>query len=166
MKPHIAGAKFERVLELMLTELGYQNVMRNVAYHKSKKYFRQVDVCYNYVEDGVIQLAMVEAKYSSNGTVKYQLRSPKQKVGGTIENVVDETEERRVFVGAKKAMLVTNGEVEPLVKEKSRDYGIVVIEGPDLERYRRELGWRLPIEETMGQMDNIVWWKNIIQLSR
>ncbi len=57
-------------------------------------------------------LVILELKYSRVGMVNLNLRDEKKKSGQQIERIdtiVNESEERREFVGARKAILTTNG---------------------------------------------------------
>ena len=117
------GAKLEIWLENLFQDLEYNNVKRNIHYHFQKKYFyRQVDLEYktNILQRKVI----IEAKYSKNSKIKYKLRSPKNKTGHkkTIENLLDEVEERRIFVQAKKAIIITNQVFEKKVYQAANNY--------------------------------------------
>ena len=98
------GTRFEIWLETVFSK-HYRNVNRNIIYHREKYIFRQVDLEF---KDYFIfnPLIIVEAKYSSNGLVKSKLRQKKNKSGArikNIDNIVTELEERRSFVGARKA---------------------------------------------------------------
>jgi hypothetical protein len=140
----IKGAKFEVFLEELLKRQGHQNVLRNVEFHRSRYYYRQVDVSYNLIENGRICLAIVEAKYSSNGAVPYQYRTPRiKKVGRRdviFDNIVDETAERQRFTGAGLALLVTNHTFEDKAKEEAARHNIRVIEGNRLTEIYHKLG--------------------------
>lgn len=121
------GTKFEVWVEQLLNDLNYNNVKRNIIYQKGKGIYRQVDIefdDYNTLNPLTYlnSLIIVELKYSSKRKVSLNLRSSKkirrkkkgsekgkggQKVR-TIDNIIIETEERRKFVKARKAILMTN----------------------------------------------------------
>ncbi|MBR9699802.1 restriction endonuclease [Candidatus Woesearchaeota archaeon] len=144
------GARFEAFLESLIKSLGYQNVLRNVEYHKSRLFFRQVDVSYQYVQDERIYLAVVEAKYSSNGSIRYKLRSPKKKKGApTMDNLIDEVKERTKFVDADRTILTTNREFEPQVHHEAQSSGIVLIEGQQLLKLYRKIGGNQSIDDAI-----------------
>jgi len=115
------GTKFEVWGELLLQELGYSQIRRNVQYHRQRYIYRQVDL--EFKEGWRKNLVILELKYCNNGKVNLKLRSGKKFEKGkksgkskgkacqlfkTIEDIVTETEERRRFVKAKRAILMTN----------------------------------------------------------
>ncbi|MBW2966718.1 restriction endonuclease [Candidatus Woesearchaeota archaeon] len=153
----IKGIKFEILLENLLKELGCDNVLRNVYCYKSRYRYRQVDISYNYVKHGRIYLAIIEAKYSSNGKVPYKLRSNKIKKEGNrtieMENLVYEVRERRHFTNAGLALLVTNNEFEDKVKEEAKRYNIKVIEGKRLQELYHQNGHKGSIDDAIKSID-------------
>jgi hypothetical protein len=130
-----AGAKLEIWLENLFQDLEYNNVQRNVHYHFQKNYiYRQVDL--EYKTSILKKTIMIEAKYSKNCKIRYKLRNPKNKAGQKIkiDNLLDEVEERRLFVQAKKAILITNKEFEKKVYQAVNNYSRIEIY--DLEQLR------------------------------
>jgi hypothetical protein len=121
------GLKFEVWVEQLFNDLNYVGVRRNVLYQKDNGIYRQVDVEFNDYSalnplTYLNSLVIVELKYSSGRKVSLNLRNgkklrrkkkgPNKGKGGqrirTIDNIVNETEERRKFVGARRAILATN----------------------------------------------------------
>ncbi len=104
------GSKFEIWAEELLKDNGYSFVRRNIVYHRSRYESRQVDL--DYREGFLWQThTMVECKYSSKGKVRLELRQVKSKAAQkipTIDTILNELEERRQFVKADKAILLTN----------------------------------------------------------
>jgi hypothetical protein len=155
MKTHkqIKGIKFEIWLEYLLRLQGYQNVLRNVEYHKERFRFRQVDISYDLVNNKEIHRAIIEAKYSSNGRISYKLRQSKFKKDGQriirIDNLVDETLERQRFVNADIAFLVTNHGFDAKVKQEARKHKIKVLEGKRLEEIYHHYGGKGPIDNAI-----------------
>ncbi len=132
------GAKFERWFEILLQDNGYHFVRRNIVYHRSRYQFRQVDV--EFKELHWNPLAIVELKYLSKGEVSLQLRRIPSKAGQRKEilTLLDEVEERREFVNARKAVIATNryfaGNIH---QEVSRYPKIELYERPDLENMEK-----------------------------
>ena len=152
----IKGTKFEVFLEQLFRKQGFQNVLRNTEYHKSRYHYRQVDVSYSVVHNGRIYLAVVEAKYSSNGNIPYKYRTPRIKKADrrdvVFDNVVDETAERQRFVGANLALLVTNHAFEDKVKEEARRHKIKVIEGRRLPDIYHRLGGKGSVDRAIASV--------------
>ena len=128
------GTKFEIFVEQLFKSLGVRKVRRNVVYHRDRYLYRQVDVEF-YNQD----LVIVELKYSSNGKIGYKLRGGEKNKSGqlisTINNLIDEVEERRLFVRANKAVLITNQDFSAELYQKVRDYrAIEMYNGNDLIR--------------------------------
>jgi len=120
----VVGTKFEVWLEKLFSDLWYPKVRRNVEYHYSRYVYRQVDVEYRTLNP-FNPLVIVEAKYSSGGNVRAELREEKKKHKQrirTIDNIVNELEERRQFVKARKAVLVTNRLFAKEVYEEAKKY--------------------------------------------
>ena len=167
----IKGTKFEIWLEKLLKEVGCQDVLRNVEFHRTRYRYRQVDLSYSYAKQGNIYRAVVEAKFSSNGKVRYALREPKSKKESKRQiefyNLVDEVIERQRFVNAGLALLITNHKFEKKVKKESAKYGIRIIEGKRLTELYREQGHEGTIDQAIESIDlkthNLD--KNIIYLS-
>jgi len=152
------GDRFEIFLEKRLKKKGFHNVLRNVEYHKSRYFFRQVDVSYDYIIGNRPELRIVEAKYSSNGNISYMLRSPRERRTEdgiiVIENLIEEVLDKKRFTGAELACLATNHSFEDKVKKEAEKYRIAVIE------YRGKFDRQINEMQIKGRTH-----KNIIYLS-
>jgi len=150
------GTRFEIFLEQILKQSDYQNVLRNVEYRKERYVFRQADVSYNLIKDGQLKLVVVEAKYSSNFDISYELRGgEKEKNGQVIEkinNVVDETYERCKFIGADISVLVTNKSFDDQIISAASERNIKLLDGEDLLNIYNKLGKKGTIDTAI---DNI-----------
>lgn len=149
----IKGIQFEIWLEILLKYKGHQNVVRDVEYHKSRYVFRQVDLRYDIVEDGLRYHTIVEAKYSSNSRIPYYLRKGTinkagQDING-IDNLIDEVSERQRFVKADITILATNRHFDDKVKTEAKKYNIRVIENEGLTDIYRSLGGKLSIDSSI-----------------
>jgi hypothetical protein len=136
-KEQILGNKFEIWVEKLLADNGYKQVKRNVVYQKERYISRQVDVQYQDWHP-LNSLVIVECKYSGRYNIPLKLRRRKEKAGQCVRNIndlVSEVEERRKFVGARKAVLVTNkyfhDDVYEVVEKYSR---IKAFDKNDLEK--------------------------------
>jgi hypothetical protein len=151
------GTRLEIFLEQLLKESGYQNVLRNVEYHKEMHVFRQADVSYNKIGGNELIFGFVEAKYTSNGEISYELRGgEKEKNGQVIEkidNVVDEVYERGKFIGADISVLATNKKFSDKVKESADEKNIKLLDGSDLLRIYNNLGHDGNIDEIINGID-------------
>tara|TARA_Y100000310_G_scaffold317846_1_gene371196 strand:+ start:16822 stop:17358 length:537 start_codon:yes stop_codon:yes gene_type:complete len=135
------GKKFEVYLEELLKDVGKRKVKRNVQYFKTYFQHRQVDVefhDYHFWNSHII----VEAKYTG-GVVKLKRRNDyqkkKQKI--SIDNIVNELEERRRYVGAREAILITNRKFEKSVYKEAENYSsIQVYDLGDLEKLEKNRG--------------------------
>jgi hypothetical protein len=155
------GTKFEIWVENLLKKLGKQHVRRNVEYHKSKKCWRQVDVCYEYVKQGTIYVAMVEAKFSSGAPISYYLRDGETDKADQrmehVDNLVDEVIERRKyvndFVKCEIAYLVTNRTFEDRIKEEAKNHEIYIIEAENLQSMFAKTGGQGNIDRDIDLVD-------------
>lgn len=149
------GLKFE----IFLQEVNKDklNLLRNVEYHRSRFTYRQADLTYDRITSKRLQKVIVEAKYSSNGPIRNEFRSTKEKNGEIIpiEDLVTETEERRMFCKADIAILVTNNVFDSYVLEKSKKYGIYLVEGK--KKFDKQI--------SEIDLDKYTTHKNIIYLS-
>ncbi|MEK6950703.1 MAG: restriction endonuclease [Nanoarchaeota archaeon] len=120
----VLGSKFEIWVEELLKDNGYCFVRRNIIYHRDRYEFRQVDI--DYREGFLWQThTMVECKYSSRGKVKLALRETKSKTAQqikAIDTILDELEERRQFVKADNAILLTNQYFSPEVYREAKQF--------------------------------------------
>ncbi|MBI4981225.1 restriction endonuclease [Candidatus Woesearchaeota archaeon] len=125
-----SGTRFEIWVEELLKDNGYWGVRRNVEYHQQRYVFRQVDVEYqdlNVLNPLVLlnSLVILELKYSIHGRVNSSLQQEKKKSGQLlprIDTIVNELEERRKFVNARKAILTTNGHFSDEVHREVQQY--------------------------------------------
>ncbi len=159
------GKKFEIWVEHLLRANGYRVVRCDVEYHRSRCQFRQVDLEYFSFLSLAEHFVILELKYSSNGSVQLPLRSGSRTKAGqlirNIDNIVTEMEERRRFVKADTAVLVTNQSFDEGVHNKARRYGIRLWERDRLEellsKRRRLFGSGLlgnePIEQQVEGID-------------
>ncbi len=150
------GTKFEIWLELLLKAKGYQNVLRDVCYHKSKYVYRQLDLQYNLVKQGKIHTVGIEAKYSSNGKIPFKFRSStKEKAGQLIRinNLVDEVFERQRFCDLNNMILVTNKEFDSKIIKHAGKYGIILMEGDSLQKIFTSLGYKGSIANSISTVD-------------
>jgi len=123
------GTRFEIWLDELLHDHGYKP-RRNVEFHKRRQGHRQVDILYKVVKQGRIYHALLEAKYSSNGTIPNKLRSPKDiKIGQNhprkISTIVDDLIERYEFIARHffrfdYVFLATNKDFDDEVKQLAR----------------------------------------------
>ena len=70
-RKQVVGTQFEIWLENYFKDHNFSQVKRNVEFHRSKNLYRQVDLVFSMIVDKKIQMYLVEAKYSSNGSIKY-----------------------------------------------------------------------------------------------
>ena len=126
----IIGTKFEIWLETYFKSKGCLNVRRNVEFHKSRYLYRQADLTFSLKTNGKTELIIVEAKYSSKGPIKYDLRQGfKIKAGSKIiTNLVDEIIERQKFVGAYSSILVTNKYFDDKLRQEAAKQNIVLFD--------------------------------------
>lgn len=161
-KEQIAGTRFEIWFEQLLKDNGYWSVRRNINYHRSRYRFRQVDV--EYKDFNLLnRLVICELKYCRNGQVRLELRKSRKKSGqviDTIDNIVSELEERRKFVHARKAILVTNRHFTDDTHREAEHYERIEVyertQLEELEKKRRGFLSRLfPPGTAEEQMENI-----------
>ncbi len=138
------GTKFEIWLEQLYKDLEYSFVQRNIRYYtKEKHIFRQVDIEYH---DGLFHPinshVIIEAKYLSYSNLKLQLRSEKNKINqkiNSIDTILDEVEERRQFVKARKAIIVTNQTAEKQLYTLAQQYRrIEIVDANELQKMDQE----------------------------
>jgi len=152
----IIGTKFEIWLETYFKSKGCLNVRRNVEFHKSRYLYRQADLTFSLNSNGNEKLIIVEAKYSSNGPIKYDLRQGfKFKAGSNIiTNLVDEIIERQKFVGAYSSILVTNKYFDDRLRQEAAKQNVLLF---DRERlfadYKRLGGNYSNLEKSINAID-------------
>ncbi len=158
----LLGTKFEYWVTKLLQDNEYSFVRQNVRYTNKEHASRQVDVEYRefpYVPAS-LSLVILELKYCSNGKVKLPLRKLVQKKGQlfSIDNIVEEAEERRRFVGARKAILLTNYRFEDEVYLEAQKFEQLEIKDGrwlgELEKRRNFVTWGepLPMEEQIKKV--------------
>ncbi len=118
------GTKFELWVEGLLKDNGYSFVRQNIVFTRERYETRQVDVDYR---EGLLWYdhTIVECKYSNNGAIRLELRRGKEKrrqLLPRIETILEELEERRQFVKADKAILLSNQYFRREVYEESRQF--------------------------------------------
>lgn len=152
--------KFECYVAALLYESGIKTVRWDVYYiqHEeggsdSKQQVsesrRQVDV--QYTKSGVLgllrKLVIIECKYSSNQNAHLGLdhfidekgeRGEKHGQRRRIENLVDEIDEKRMFVGADYAILVSNAYFSNQLRAEARRQNIELWDRDELERMDRQ----------------------------
>lgn len=130
------GDKFEIWLEQLFNDLGKRQVRRNVVYHESRFAYRQVDIEYRDYHP-LNSLVILEAKYLRKDKLRPRIRRRKKKTGQkikTINTILEEVEERRRFVKARQAIIVTNnGYVKSFYEEAERFRRIELYTMSDLE---------------------------------
>ncbi len=166
------GFRFEIWLEEVFKNVaGIYNLRRNVEFHKERYLFRQADLAYNTISQQGLELVIIEAKYSSNGPIKYKLRSPKEKQGQPIpkiDNLVDEIIERQYFIGANKSVLITNKTFDKELISKGLANHIYLIDGTGLQKILLQQQKRVSNLEASIQrihLNGQVSKKNIIYIS-
>jgi len=165
----VAGTRFEIWLETYFNSLGCLNVKRNVEFHKSRYLYRQADLTFSLKTKGNTELIIVEAKYSSNGSIKYDLRQGfKIKAGSKIiTNLVDEIIERQKFIGAYSSILVTNKYFDDKLRQEAAKQNIVLFDRNRLfADYKKFGGTYDGLEKSINAIDirryNLQ--KNLIQI--
>ena len=153
----VNGTKFEVWIAQLLHLHKYQNVRQNVEYYQGFDAHRQVDVEYQYVENDLIHRAIIEAKYSSGTKIHHNLRSGSKNKNGlvmsSINTLVDEVMERKMFVDADLAILVTNYFFEDKLKVSARKSGILLIEKPQLDQLYTQTGGRLSLNDSINKIN-------------
>lgn len=144
-KHEIIGKKFEKWMEALLRANDYSLVRRNIEYHRSRYQLRQVDLEYFSFLSLSQSFVILELKYTTNGLVRLKRRNGATNKSGQlikhIDDIVTEHEERRRFVKADTAILVTNGQFEEAVHDIAARYGIELWErGKLLELQRKRRG--------------------------
>lgn len=129
------GLQFEIWLESFYKSFEI-DVLRNVHIYRPPA-FRQADLL--YTSEGATVL--VEAKHRF-GQMEFDLRKEKKKKGQRIANIInhlDETYERKLFVKADVAILITNSTFSPKF-ELYCPKDIILINGKQLEKKYKEKG--------------------------
>jgi hypothetical protein len=134
----VMGTKFEMWLEGLYNDLSHSKVRRNVKYFKVSNNYRQVDV--EFHEWAIWNShVIVEAKYSIN-KARFSIEPRRKRFcKRAIDNIVHELEERRKYVGASRAILVTNKQFESGVYKEAENFSrIQVYDLGDLEKMNLE----------------------------
>lgn len=154
----IVGTRFEKWLELILTLQSnrtgkFKNIRRNVILRKKNGTHRQADIYYMWASNGTKYNIILEAKYSSNGPINYDLREGEKHKNGqvipVINNVVDELYERKKFIGADYAFLVTNKSFHKKIIQNAKKMSINLMDGKDLEELYYKVGLRGSFQESI-----------------
>ena len=144
------GLQFEIWCERLFRHIafrGYADIRRNVHYHKNGAY-RQVDLEYFNLFSLDEHFVILEMKYVSNGYLNLDFRNGEKKKKNDqimpIDNIVQELEERRRFVGADTAIMVTNGKGSNALLEEALKYDMKVYEKEHLRNFDkiRRLGFQ------------------------
>ena len=163
----VCGTRFEIWVEELLKDNGYWSVRRNVQYYQQRYVFRQVDVEFrdmNVVNPFVLfnSLVIMELKYSRVGYVHLDLRGVKKKSGQVIrriDTIINELEERRRFVDARKAILTTNGHFSKEVHREIGQYRAIELwekeQLDDLDKQRRGLMDYFFPKISLGNIDDV-----------
>lgn len=156
------GTKFEIWLEELLHDFGYKP-RRNVEFHKRRCGHRQIDLIYNIVKEDKVYLAMIEAKYCSNGVIPNKLRSPKDiKIGQLsskpIDNIIDDLVERYQFIEKyffrfDYVFLVTNKSFDNEIKSLAPRNNITVVENKQLSEMHIKRNEKTSIDDSIKQID-------------
>jgi len=160
----IVGAKFEMWLLDLFKDLSqrnllnFQNIDYNNKYFRQKGEYRQLDLDFQYVQNGIIKQGMIEAKYCSNCYISFKLRNGELEKNGQmikgIDNIVSEVCERAVFARATKAILVTNKQFEKRVKEEAYTIGgLYILERPQLIKMNIARGKSSNLEKEIMKSD-------------
>lgn len=168
------GTKFEVWLAHLFKDLSqrhllnFQNIDYNNWYINSQGDHRQLDLDFQYVENGIIKQGMMEAKYCSNGYVPYKLRNGEmkktsQRIKG-IETLVEEVYERAVFSRSTKVLLITNKQFEKKVKKvASKIGGLYIVERQDLIKYNLARGGSIYLEQEIMRTDISDYRKRVVK---
>lgn len=158
----IKGTKFEIWLEDLLYDHGYKP-RRNVEFHKRRQGHRQADIMYKILKGNKEYLAILEAKYSSNGVIPNRLRTPKEvKIGQEstqqLSTIVDDLVERQEFIERHfykidHIFLVTNKQFDDEVKIAAPQNGIIIVEGPELAKMHLKRGGTESIDDSISKID-------------
>jgi len=152
----VVGIKFEIWLEQYFKSKSCLDVRRNVEFHKSRFLYRQADLVFSLKTSTKVQLIIVEAKYSSNGPIKYELRQGyKLKAGSNIlTNLVDEIIERQKFIGAYSSILVTNKYFDDRLRQEASKQNILLFDRERLfSDYKRFGGKYDCLEKSITAID-------------
>lgn len=155
------GTQFEIWLSLLLKAQGHYMVQRNMCYHKNLNTFREVDISYYLLNEaglrrGKLSHVLVEAKYLTEGPLKYALRSTKKKRGQltkTIDNLIVEVLERQAFVGGDYTILATNTTFEKKLLEEAKKTKIILLDKKDLQREYNTIGYKGNIEDSIRRIN-------------
>ena len=150
----IKGMKFEIFLEKIFKHTNFQNIMRNVEFHKSRYLYRQVDLIAWQIEKNKITKYAIEAKYTTYAPIKYDLRQKiKRKTESGYEvkltNIIDQIKERQTFINYDKTILITNGTFEnKLIKEATKN-NILLMDGQNIKKIYTKLSNRENFEDAI-----------------
>lgn len=145
--------KFECYVAALLYDSGIKTVRWDVYYTQHEEggsdSKRQVDV--QYTKSGVLgllrKLVIIECKYSSNPNAHLGLdhfidekgeRGEKHGQRRRIENLADEIDEKRMFVGADYAILVSNAYFTHQLRAEARRQNLELWDRDELEKMDRQ----------------------------
>ena len=136
----VTATKFECWVARLVYELGNDTARWDVHYTRGRKSRRQVDVQYFFTEYLFLKrLAIIECKYSSNPNAQLRLdhymegRREKNDAQKRITDLIDDVDERRLYVGAHNAILVTNAYFTDELRSKAGDVGVQLWDRDKLE---------------------------------
>jgi hypothetical protein len=169
------GNQFEIFLEELVKKSGFVNVLRNVEFKKEKYCYRQADLFYQEVlkEKKSLTSYVLEAKYSSNGTINYNFRNNNPKIKRSdnntkvrIHNLIDEILERHFFIGANYSILATNKGFEKKLIREAKHKGIALMDGNDFQRIYKKLGGKGDFEDYIRniRLNPKQLYKNVIRI--
>ena len=150
------GIRFEIFLEHVISRNRPSIFVRNLNFHKSPKEYRQVDIYYEFISEGMLKRNIVEAKYCGDDKIQNLLQSSKNKRDQqieSIEHITDEVMERKYFIEKHfflidNVILATN---KYFSKEVHDNKGaITIVEMHQLERFK---GVHATLEDAISSID-------------
>lgn len=139
----VKGTRFEIYLEHLLSHFDYYNILRNVEFRKKedKHSKRQADLVFNVLHKNKLYKVLLEAKYSTNNEIKYNLRcGVKSKRGArtSIDNLIDEVIERKRFIKYDFIWLATNSTFDNTIQKEACKNNIVLIDQYKIESLNKK----------------------------
>ncbi|MBT4823772.1 hypothetical protein HN695_02645 [Candidatus Woesearchaeota archaeon] len=139
------ATQFECFVAILCYNTGLKTTRWDVTYRKKNGSKRQVDVEYVRRNGIYRQKTVIECKYSSNPDAKIgvhhfmegkdQKKDQKKKIK---ENLIREVDERRLYVDAYKAILVTNAYYTKELKADAEEHKVQLWDREVLEKKVRE----------------------------
>ena len=138
------ATKFECWVTKLVYDLGNRSVRWDVHYTRGNHSRRQVDVQF-YMREYFVRksLVVVECKYSSNPDAKIGLnhymsgKGEKNDLHKNIVDLIDDVDERRLYIGARYGVLVTNAYFTDELEAKAEKTGIWLWNRDKLEELSR-----------------------------